>query len=151
MIGCSRAHKLTSVNFLLLLPKSIINIASLLNFDISMTLTAAISSDPQSHYYAVIFTSTLTGKDLIGYSQVGTRMDELAQMQEGCLGLESSRNSQGLGITISYWKSLEAIQEWKMQAEHVVARELGRSVWYQSYRVRIAKVEREYAFEQTNE
>ncbi|WP_420390238.1 antibiotic biosynthesis monooxygenase family protein [Marinobacter sp.] len=58
------------------------------------------------------------------------------------LGMESAR--EGLGITVSYWESLEAIRNWKQNAEHQEAQRLGHQQWYSSFRVRIAKVEREY-------
>ena len=99
----------------------------------------------------MIFTSTLSGQGQEGYSQIGQRMEDLAREQEGFLGIESTRNEQGLGITISYWKTQHAIQEWKRHAEHVVAREMGRSTWYNHFHVRIAKVEREYSFQRPSE
>lgn len=70
------------------------------------------------------------------------RMAELAAQQPGYLGMESAR--EGLGITVSYWESLEAIRNWKKNAEHQEAQRLGHQQWYSSFRVRIAKVEREY-------
>ena len=70
------------------------------------------------------------------------RMAELAAQQPGYLGMESAR--EGLGITVSYWESLEAIRNWKQNAEHQEAQRLGHQQWYSSFRVRIAKVEREY-------
>jgi len=73
------------------------------------------------------------------------RMVELASEQEGFLGIESARNA--VGITVSYWKDLASIKNWKENAEHTFARELGRKKWYQSYKTRIAKVERDYGFE----
>ena len=58
--------------------------------------------------------------------------------------MDSARND--LGITVSYWKDLEAIKIWKQQSDHVVAQKKGRTDWYQWYKVRICKVEREYEF-----
>jgi len=52
--------------------------------------------------------------------------------------------TQDLGITVSYWESLDAIRQWKKHAEHQEAQRLGRQEWYASFRVRVAKVEREY-------
>lgn len=72
------------------------------------------------------------------------RMVELAKQQPGFLGLESARNE--IGITVSYWESLEAINAWKQNSEHLLAQELGRKNWYKNYKVRIAKIEREYEF-----
>lgn len=70
------------------------------------------------------------------------RMLELAAMQPGFLGVESARD--GVGITVSYWLSLEAIRLWKQQAEHLEAQRLGRERWYATFKVRVAKVERDY-------
>jgi len=92
-------------------------------------------------YYAVIFTSVRTAGDN-GYSEMADRMVELAKKQPGFIGVESVRNE--VGITVSYWKDLESIRKWRENAEHQVAIEKGKKEWYESYKVRIAKVEREY-------
>ena len=94
-------------------------------------------------YYAVIFTSKRTQVD-DGYAETATRMVELAAQQPGFLGVESAR--QEIGITVSYWESLEAIAQWKQHAEHLIAQERGRNEWYEAYTMRIARVEREYHF-----
>lgn len=100
-----------------------------------------IACTPEPPYYAVIFTSLRTDGDR-GYAAMAERMLELAARQEGFLGVESARET--LGITVSYWASLEAIRDWKAHVEHQEAQRLGREVWYSRYRVRITKVEREY-------
>ncbi|HNQ27834.1 MAG TPA: antibiotic biosynthesis monooxygenase [Aquaticitalea sp.] len=94
-------------------------------------------------YYAVVFTSTKT-ENLDGYAEMATAMEALAKQQAGFLGMESARN--GIGITVSYWKDLDAIRKWKTQTEHLVAQKSGRNHWYSWYKVRICKVEREYEF-----
>ena len=94
-------------------------------------------------YYAVIFTSTRTEVEA-GYAEMATRMVELAKAQPGYIGMESARSE--IGITVSYWESLEAIKNWKANMEHLEAQEKGKTTWYKNYKVRIAKVEREYEF-----
>ena len=94
-------------------------------------------------YYAVIFTSTRTEVEA-GYAEMAIKMVELAKAQPGFIGVESARSE--IGITVSYWESLEAIQNWKANMEHVEAQEKGKTTWYKNYKVRIAKVEREYEF-----
>jgi heme-degrading monooxygenase HmoA len=94
-------------------------------------------------YYAVIFTSTRTEVEA-GYAEMATKMVELAKVQLGYIGMESARSE--IGITVSYWESLEAIKNWKAKMEHFEAQEKGRTTWYKNYKVRIAKVEREYEF-----
>jgi heme-degrading monooxygenase HmoA len=103
----------------------------------------SIAATPQPPYYAVIFTSLRTAGDN-GYEQTAQRMVELASAQPGFLGVESARES--LGITVSYWQSLEAIAAWRAHAEHTLARERGRQQWYSQFQVRICRVERDYSF-----
>lgn len=92
-------------------------------------------------YYAVLFTSKMT-KDIEGYSEMAQKMEELAKQQEGFLGIESARNE--IGITVSYWKDEESIKAWKQQTDHLMAQKMGKEKWYESYRVRVARVERDY-------
>ena len=106
-----------------------------------------IASTPSPPYYAVIFTSVRTPGDQ-GYNEMADKMVALAALQEGFLGVESAREE--VGITVSYWKDLESIKNWKKNAEHTFAREKGRNVWYQRFKTRIAKVETDYAFERKN-
>ncbi len=98
-----------------------------------------------SPYYAVIFTSMLTEKTK-GYSEMAHKMEALAKQQPGYLGFESAREK--LGVTISYWESLEAIKQWKENLDHLDAQQKGRDQWYRWYKTRICKVEREYEFRQ---
>lgn len=95
-------------------------------------------------YYAVIFTSVRSEVD-DGYGATSERMVELASEQPGFLGVESAREG-ALGITVSYWASEEAVRAWKDQIEHRAAQANGRLKWYDRYRVRVAKVEREYGY-----
>lgn len=103
-----------------------------------------IANTPAPPYFAVIFTSVRTVNDN-GYEAMANRMVELGSAMPGFLGIESARNQ--MGITVSYWDSLENIRHWKQQAEHIVAQQKGRSDWYKSYKTRICKVERDYGFE----
>jgi heme-degrading monooxygenase HmoA len=108
---------------------------------------SSIALTPHPPYYAVIFTSLRTEGDN-GYSEMSEKMVSLASSQPGFLGMESVRD--GLGITVSYWESLEAIRAWHRNAEHQIAQKAGYQKWYQSFQVRICKVEREYGFEKDN-
>jgi len=100
-----------------------------------------IANTPKPPYYAVIFTS-IKNEDDEGYAEMAEQMATLAAQQPGYLGMETAREE--LGITVSYWESIDAIKRWKQQADHQQAQRLGRERWYHSYRIRISKVEREY-------
>jgi len=103
-----------------------------------------IAKTPKPPYYAVIFSSLRTEVD-DGYAETAARMEALAKQQPGYLGVEAARS--GLGITVSYWRSLEEIAAWKRVVDHAEAQRRGRADWYTAYCTRIAKVEREYSFE----
>jgi heme-degrading monooxygenase HmoA len=94
-------------------------------------------------YYAVIFTSIKIDEDM-DYQKMSDRMLKLLKNQEGFLGFESVREK--LGITVSYWRDEESIKKWKANLEHKKAQKLGKELWYKAYKIRIAKVERDYEF-----
>ena len=105
------------------------------------------ASTPKPPYYAVIFTSQRkAGEPGVddGYVETAARMDELAKDMPGYLGIESTRGTDGLGITVSYWASETDIANWKRQVEHRGAQDRGKKQWYEHYELRVAKVERAY-------
>ena len=106
-----------------------------------------IGATPEPPYLAVIFSSQRADQDP-AYADMAQRMVELAQGQPGFLGMETARNAEGFGITVSYWKDEAAIAAWKSHAEHVVARRKGREAWYSAFQVRVCRVEREYGLGQ---
>jgi glutathione S-transferase len=96
--------------------------------------------------YAVIFTSqhSKNPNDLEGYSEMANVMEELVKKQPGYLAHDSVRDSSGLGITVAYFDSLDAIARWKNNEKHRVAQERGKSHFYEQYSVRVCSVERSY-------
>ena len=99
---------------------------------------------PAPPYYAVIFSSLRTDHGSDAYAPMAEHMVELAQHQPGYLGAESTRGTDGFGITVSYWSSLDAIAHWRANAEHRVAQEMGKAQWYEHYELRVARVEKAY-------
>jgi len=69
---------------------------------------------------------------------MGDEMFALACVQPGCLGAESARGADRLGITVSYWRDEASIIAWKAQ-------KYGIAQWYAHYELRIARVERAYS------
>jgi len=92
--------------------------------------------------YAVIFTAEMAD-DLDGYDETAARMRQLAALQPGFLGLDSTMEGKN-EITVSYWRSLKNIADWKQNPEHRAAQEQGRKRWYRRFFVRVVKVERQY-------
>jgi len=99
---------------------------------------------PEPPYYAVIFTAQRREGDF-GYDEMAQQMAELAAQQPGYLGVESSRDAEGLGITVSYWQDEAALVGWKNVTQHLLAQKLGKTRWYDYYTLRVARVERGYS------
>ena len=100
----------------------------------------------QPPYWVVVFTTQRTEGDN-GYGAMAEEMAVLAAQQPGYLGIESVREADAIGVTLSYWRTEEDARAWKHVARHLEAQRLGRAKWYRAYRVRVAKVEREYGFD----
>ncbi|WP_198036967.1 antibiotic biosynthesis monooxygenase [Nocardia sp. BMG51109] len=96
-------------------------------------------------YYAAILTTALSPDpgDLTGYADAAAEMAELAERIDGYLGMEFARDP-ACGITVSYWRDLEALRRWRDDIDHLAAQRLGRERFYLGYRARICRVEREY-------
>lgn len=95
--------------------------------------------------YVVIFTSTLRPEAQAEYEALAKKMADLAQAQPGFVRMESVR-SGGVGITVSYWDSLAAVQKWKWHEEHQAAQKSGRLKFYKSFQVTVANIEKEIDF-----
>lgn len=107
-----------------------------------------IISTPPTPYYAVIFTSILDEHDP-EYFRMNDMLRQQAEKLDGFLGEDSARNDYG--ISISYWKDLDSIQQWRQNADHQWAKQKGRKNFYKEYKIRIARVEREYDFKKTTQ
>lgn len=99
-----------------------------------------IAHTPRPPYYAVIFTSFRTEGDN-GYTEATARTLDIARQQPGFLGYEAARS--GMGISVSYWDSLEAIRAWKNHSEHQKGQR-SEAQWYSAPKIRVCKVERDY-------
>lgn len=95
-------------------------------------------SPPEKDYYAVIFSSTRS-ENADGYSEMDETTIKLAQEQSGFLGYESVKDAHS-GIFISYWESIEAINNWRINTTHLMAKSRAKD-WYKRYLSQICKVE----------
>ncbi len=102
-----------------------------------------MSKLPTSNYYAVIFASTKSN-DIEGYAQMDEQTMTLAQQQPGFLAYESVNNNNK-GIFISYWQSKEAINNWRKNVTHLMAKDKAKQ-WYKRYLSQICLVESSHEF-----
>jgi heme-degrading monooxygenase HmoA len=111
-----------------------------------VSATSGFAFTPSPPYYAVIFTSKRNTSDERAYALAAQRMVDLGSRYDGFLGIESVRGGDGVGITVSYWRDEAALLAWKRGTEHQKAQRGGREAWYERFEVRVARVERAYAF-----
>ncbi len=104
------------------------------------------ANTPEPPYYAVITSSVKEDEDT-EYTRMFDEMNALAQNAQGYLGMENVRGEDGFGITVSFWNSMDAIRDWKMNARHQIAQDKAKEKWYASYKTRICKVERDDQFQ----
>ncbi len=93
---------------------------------------------------AVIFVSQRLSSDPAGYVQAADAMAGLAALQPGYLGMNATRDGDGMGITVSYWDSDAAAKAWRDHPDHAAIREGGRDRWYAWYDLHVAAVSRSY-------
>jgi heme-degrading monooxygenase HmoA len=93
---------------------------------------------------AVIFIAQRTSDDDAGYAQAAEAMVALAAAQTGYIGMDSVRDSDGLGITVSYWASDADAKAWRDNGEHALIRDAGRDRWYSEYSLHVAAATRSY-------
>lgn len=104
------------------------------------------SQPAQPAQYAVVFVSRQTEDEADQYAQTAERMEALARQQPGFVGVDSVRGADALGITVSYWESLESIRNWGKQLEHLQAQAAGRNRWYKSYDIYVTRIEEHRLF-----
>lgn len=93
--------------------------------------------------YAVIFRAMVGELDQ-EYSEAIERMKLLAFEEYDCLEFYALMDCEKR-VAISYWKSEEDIRSRKNNSEHLSSQSRGRTKWYESYTIQVAKVEREYS------
>ena len=88
----------------------------------------------------------IAGRPGMGKSVLG-RMVTLAATQPGFLGVDSARDAEGFGLTVSYWVDEASALAWRRNLEHAEARRQGRERFYEAYTLRVATVHRASSFE----
>ncbi|MEV8586969.1 antibiotic biosynthesis monooxygenase [Streptomyces sp. NPDC051180] len=109
-------------------------------------MTPKLVAGLEPPYYTAVFTAVRPDSPE-GYAETADRMKERVESMPGFLGYESARTPGGIGITVAYFRDLEALDAWRLDSAHQEAKAYGREHWYDSYSVHIGKVERSYGFE----
>ncbi len=93
--------------------------------------------------YLVSFISLLS-ENTSGYDRAAQQMMDAVTSQKGFVAAYSARNNEGVGITNSYWTSLEAISTWKSDKAHQAIQLKGKENWYSWYQLQVTEILRNY-------
>ena len=96
--------------------------------------------------YAVIFEvkSKIEGKN--DYLNIATELRRFLEDRDGFISIErfQSLTEEGKLLSLSFWRDEAAIEKWRNLLEHRAAQRKGRESLFHAYRIRVAKVLRDY-------
>jgi len=96
----------------------------------------------------VLFRSKLSASAAAdGYAEMAEEMEALARQMPGFVDVKAFKADDGERLTIVWWKDEETLQGWRQQVRHRMAQRLGREKWYEYYKIDVAQVVRQNAFE----
>jgi len=95
---------------------------------------------------AVIFEVNLAQGRKDDYLDIAAGLRPLLQEIDGFISIErfESLSEPGKLLSLSFWRDEEAITAWRNLEKHRQAQAKGRKGIFSSYRLRIARVERDY-------
>jgi heme-degrading monooxygenase HmoA len=94
----------------------------------------------------VVFRNRLRGANPPGYESVAERMVELARQQPGFRAIKTFSAEDGERVTISEFDSLQAVDAWRANLEHLEAQRRGRAEFYAEYSLQTCELVREATF-----
>lgn len=82
-----------------------------------------------------------------GYGEMAQEMEDLARTMPGFVDVKAFKAEDGERLTVVWWQDEATLKGWREQVRHRVAQRLGREQWYRYYKLEVAEVIRESAFE----
>ncbi len=99
---------------------------------------------PEPPYYVVISTKIRQNEIKDKYERDMMELLESVESFPGYLGMEyaESELDDGRlhGISTIYWKTLEDLEAWRYDKQHMKAKEKGKSFWYDEHNIRVCQV-----------
>ncbi len=102
--------------------------------------------------YVVIFEVQISQEKQEEYLEVARMLKKQLLNAKGFISIErfSSLVNEEKIVSLSFWETQESIKNWKNVFDHRYAQEKGRSSVFKDYRIRIAKVQRDYSMENSD-
>ncbi len=95
---------------------------------------------------AVIFEATPGAAERDEYLAIAASLRPLLDGTDGFISIErfESLSEPGKLLSLSFWRDEEAVKRWRTMEQHRVAQAKGRTRIFDDYRLRIARVTRDY-------
>ncbi|PLY07680.1 MAG: antibiotic biosynthesis monooxygenase [Arcobacter sp.] len=99
--------------------------------------------------YAVIFEVEITNEKKDQYLDIAAMLKEQLVKMPGFISIERFQSlvNEGKLLSLSFWENEESLLVWKKNIDHMSAQKKGRDSIFKDYRIRIAKIERDYTLE----
>ena len=96
--------------------------------------------------YAVIFEVEPKPEHREDYLETAAALLTELEQISGFISVErfSSLSNSNKLVSLSYWETAEAIREWKSNVNHQSAQKTGINRYFQDFRIRVARIERDY-------
>ena len=94
----------------------------------------------------ILFRSRLTEAAGADYVAMDGELEAIAREAPGFVDLKSYTAEDGERLTVVRWNDAETLRAWREHARHRQAQRIGRERWYQWYRIEVAEVMRDSAF-----
>jgi|SRR5581483_10091144 len=99
---------------------------------------------------AVIFEFTPRDGRFSDYKALAEGLAEDVRKSEGFISIErfESISNKGKFVSLSFWRDEESVRKWRNLQKHREAQKKGRASIFESYRLRIAEVRRDYTMDE---
>lgn len=96
--------------------------------------------------FAVIFQVKPTELGKKEYLALAAELKKLLVKQNGCTSIERFQSlvEEGKILSLSFWQDEASIKNWRNMLDHRAAQKKGKYALFGSYRIRVAKVIRDY-------
>lgn len=95
---------------------------------------------------AVIFEVTPAEECKAEYLEIAAELRRFLQERDGFISIErfQSLTEERKVLSLSFWRDDRAVEGWRNFLEHRAAQKKGKGLLFQSYRIRLAEVTRDY-------
>ena len=100
--------------------------------------------------YAVIFEVEPEPERRQDYLEIAAQLRPELEQIDGFISVErfQSLTQEGKILSLSFWRDEEAVARWRRHEQHREAQRAGRTGIFRDYRLRVAKIVRDYGLDE---